>query len=300
MKSKLSVLGIKIVIFLLWICPFFLLYILADLTAIVLRKVVKYRRKTVQKNLINSFPEKNKEEIKKIEKEFYRHLADILLEGIKGMWMSKESLKKHFRFLNPELLDKDFNEGQNIFVMPAHYGNWEWAVLSFSLHVKQEVIGVYKPLKNRAIENYIASRRSRYGLILNSLYDTREAMLNPPAKPSLYIMMSDQSPSNTKKAHWMDFLHQDTACLHGADVWSRRLEYPVYYMHINRVKRGYYDVTFELLEAKPQQTEAETITKKYMHQLENYIKEKPSDWLWSHDRWKKKRSNQSSESISKT
>ena len=171
-------------------------------------------------------------------------------------------------------------------LMPAHYGNWEWAVLSLPLPLKHQVIGVYKPLRAALIEKFVGIRRSRFGLILNPISKTREAMNNPPEVPTAYIMMSDQHPSSRKKAQWVKFLGRDTACLHGADHYARKYNYPVYYMHIERVKRGFYSVEFTTLELDAVNTNRGEITQKYMKELEGKILETPSDWLWSHRRWK--------------
>jgi KDO2-lipid IV(A) lauroyltransferase len=111
-------------------------------------------------------------------------------------------------------------------------------------------------------------------------------MNNPPELPAVYIMMSDQHPSSRKKAIWVDFLGRGTACLHGADHYARKFDYPVYYMHIRRVKRGYYEASFDLIHASPSELGSSDLIQQYMGILEQEIKRKPSDWLWSHRRWK--------------
>ena len=282
----IGLIAFRLLVFLFRFMPFGLLYRISDGIAWILGDLIGYRKKVVDDNLIKSFPDKTEKERALLRKQFYHHLADILLEGIKGMSMSKEQLLKRFRFTNPELLEADFERGQNVFIMPAHYGNWEWAVLSFSLHVRHDVIGVYKPLRSARIEEFVAKCRSRFGLILNPISKTRMAMNNPPSSTSLYIMMSDQHPSSRKRAQWVRFLGRDTACLHGADYYSRKLNYPVYFMHINRVKRGYYDVKISPLHLEPKLTQETEITQLYMAALEEKLLEKPEDWLWSHRRWK--------------
>ena len=57
-------------------------------------------------------------------------------------------------------------------------------------------------------------------------------------------------------------------------------------MHIERVRRGFYEVVFSPLELNAAATSPSSITQKYMSVLEEKIQEQPSDWLWSHRRWK--------------
>ena len=282
----LGLVGFRLVVFLFRLLPFSVLFVLADFVSFLLHKVIGYRLKVVKENLNKSFPDLTEDELEKLIKSFYKHLSDILLEGIKGYSLSEKELRKRFVYKNPEILDEAFQSGKHIMLMPAHYGNWEWAVLSLPLPLKHQIIGVYKPLRAQLIEAFVGKRRSRFGLILNPISETRTAMNNPPAIPTAYIMMSDQHPSSRKKAQWIKFLGRDTACLHGADHYARKYNYPVYYMHIARVKRGFYEVEFSPLELNASATQRAEITQKYMSVLEEKILEKPSDWLWSHRRWK--------------
>jgi KDO2-lipid IV(A) lauroyltransferase len=268
--------------------PFRVLYALSDGAAFLLYRVIRYREKVVDENLRLCFPEQSPEERKAIRKGFYAHLADILLEGLKGLYISREEVLRRYRFVNPELVNRFFHQGRHVFAMPAHYGNWEWGVLSFALQVEHDVIGVYKPIKNPRVERFMARRRTSFGLNLAPFYTTRQIMENPPQRPALYIMMSDQSPSSHKKAQWVTFFNQDTACLHGADHYSRKLDCPVLFMDIQRVRRGYYEITFSELYDHPAATPPGAVTQAYMAQLESVIRSKPEDWLWSHRRWKKR------------
>lgn len=282
----LGLVGFRFVVFLFRLLPFSVLFVLADLVSFLLHKIIRYRLGVVKENLDKSFPDLTKTESENLIKSFYKHLSDILLEGIKGYSLSEKELRKRFVYTNPEILDTDFESGRHVMIMPAHYGNWEWAVLSLPLPLKHQILGVYKPLRAQLIEAFVGKRRSRFGLILNPISETRTAMNNPPATPTAYIMMSDQHPSSRQKAQWINFLGRDTACLHGADHYARKYNYPVYYMHIARVKRGFYEVEFSPLELNASATQQAEITQKYMSVLEEKILQKPSDWLWSHRRWK--------------
>ena len=72
--------------------PFGVLYLLSDFTYLVLYKLIGYRTKVVRGNLKRSFPEKSEKEILRIESEFYKHLCDVIVEGIKGFSISKNGL----------------------------------------------------------------------------------------------------------------------------------------------------------------------------------------------------------------
>jgi len=88
--------------------PFFLMYGVSDFLFLIFYYLIPYRRKVVLQNLRNSFPEKPNAEIKKIERRFYRHFCDVILETLKLFSASKESIEKRVKIINPELLDKQF------------------------------------------------------------------------------------------------------------------------------------------------------------------------------------------------
>jgi KDO2-lipid IV(A) lauroyltransferase len=109
------------------------------------------------------------------------------------------------------------------------------------------------------------------------------------AQTCLYILVADQSPSNITKAFWVNFLNQDTPCLHGPEKYAHLYNYPLFFIKIERVKRGHYTVKAELLCENPRLLKSGEVTQLYMEKLEEVIRENPSGWLWSHRRWKRKR-----------
>ncbi len=287
MGKYFSYAGFRIGVFLLALMPFGMMYRFADVLAWVLRVLLRYRRKVAEENLRACFPEKSEAELHALLQASYRNLADILLEGLKGLSMSREELLKRYRFVNPDLPAAMYERGGPVLSAQAHYGNWEWGVTSFPLQVPQRVVGIYKPLSHPLIGAYMDARRSRYGLILRNLRQTRKAMMEFGESPTLYIMIADQSPSNPERSHWIEFFGRETAWLHGNDYWARQLQCPVLFMDVQRKRRGYYEIRFSLLaDAARQPYEPGAITRLYVRKLEQIIARNPGDWLWTHRRWK--------------
>jgi len=63
--------------------PFKVLYFLSDIFYYLLYYIFRYRRKIVRKNLELSKVSKNKKDLIRIEKKFYRHLTDVFFEMFK-------------------------------------------------------------------------------------------------------------------------------------------------------------------------------------------------------------------------
>jgi len=278
-------------IYIIAIIPFWFLYQFSNLLAFLFYYVFQYRKKVTLTNLRSSFPEKSDKEIKRIAKRTYVNLTDILVESIKGFTISDKEIKKRFKINNPELLNQYYYQGKSIIGVAAHYGNWEWGAIAGSLQIKNKAIAFYKPLTNKYIDRFLKKIRAENGTLLKSIYKTSATFKKYKNQSCIYILVADQSPSSLKKAYWVNFLNQDTACLHGPEKHARNNNYPLLFLKIQRVKRGYYELTAEKLIEKPTETNEGQITEIYMHKLEEIIKENPENWLWSHKRWKRKRNS---------
>lgn len=287
----MSYTGFLLFRFIVWMFSFIsfnVLYKVADFTEWLLYSVFKYRKNIVLHQLRASFPQKPEEEILKIARASYTNLADIILESIKGFTMSESEFRKRYIFTNPEVSISIRQDVVSTIHIGAHYGNWEWGAISYPLWFPAPVLGFYKPLSNPYIEEYGRKKRGRFSMLLISIGDTSKAFSQYGNSGATYVFASDQS-TWSDKAHWVTFLGQDTACPPGADKYASQLKCPVFFTDIQRVKRGYYEVTqIMLTDGEEQLTEGE-ITKRYMKKLEEIIIKKPENWLWSHKRWKKKR-----------
>jgi Kdo2-lipid IVA lauroyltransferase/acyltransferase len=269
--------------------PYRLMYTLADVLAWKLEHLIRYRRKTVDNNLKRCFPDYGAYQLQKIRKEVYRNVADILLEGFKTKYITDSELRKRYNFINPEAVQHLFDRGADIMVVAGHFNNWEWGTLGFDQQLPFQSVGVYKPIKNARIERYMAKARTRTGMILCPVKNTRSIALPHPPPPRLFLFIGDQSPSNMEKAIWVNFMGRDTPCLHGAEKYARDLNLPVYFASINRVKRGHYEVVLKVITEKPSEVVPDGITIEYMRLLEMDIRESPGSWLWTHNRWKRAR-----------
>ncbi|MDH5398103.1 MAG: lysophospholipid acyltransferase family protein [Cyclobacteriaceae bacterium] len=271
--------------------PFWAVYLFSDFLRFLLLYLVPYRRKVVWSNLTNSFPEKSDREKKKLVRAFYKNLCDILVEGVKGFTMSGESIARRYRFINPEILNDRFAEGQNIIATGAHYANWEWGIMAAPLFLKHKNIAFYTRLSNKYLDVYMRESRERFGSSLLPSQKVRKAFVEEKVKPTSFFFGADQVPFRLKGVHWMEFLNQDTACMKGPEFFARMYKMPVYYFDVQRVRRGHYTVEIFLLEEKSGDTADNEITEKYMRFLEGLIRKKPEDYLWTHRRWKRKRTN---------
>ena len=271
------------------ITPFTVLYGISDFIFFVLFYIVGYRKEVVLQNLLNSFPEKTKEEIDSIARSFYHHLCDTLVESLKAFSMTEPDVVKRFEMKPSEFLEKVYKEGKSVIVVAGHYNNWEWPGLASGPQMFHRPVGFYKPMTNRFIDEFVKKTRVRGRSVLVSINDTIAVFKTNWGEPAGFYMIADQSPSSVRLAYWVQFLNQETATLHGPEKYARVYNMPVVYADIQKIARGSYVAEFILLCENPAQTKTGEITRKFMNMLESKIREKPEYYLWSHRRWKHKR-----------
>ncbi len=278
-------------LYLLSLLPFWVLYLVSDAVFIILFYVIKYRRKVVQENLSNAFPEKTETERAAIERKFFSYLADLMVEAIKLISISENQLKKHFTLNNPELLDTFFNRQKSVLGALGHYGNWEMSAQILGFSTKKKKLFIYKPLKNEVIDHFIKKIRSRFGAIPVTMKSTLRTLVSLKNEPKLTVFVSDQTPVREETQYFTSFLNQPTAVFLGIEKMARMTNDPVIFCDIRVVKRGYYSCTFVPLISEPKLTAEHEITDAHVQYLEKVIRAEPAYWLWSHRRWKFKPEN---------
>ena len=273
-------------LYLLSLLPFWVLYLLSDAVFIILFYVAKYRRKVVQENLRNAFPEKTETERAAIEKKFFGFLADLMMEAIKLISISELQLKKHFTLNNPEYLDTVFTRQKSVLGALGHYGNWEMAAQILGFSTKKKKLFIYKPLKNEVLDQFIRKIRSRFGSLPVTMKATLRTLVQLKNEPKLTVFVSDQTPVREETQYFSQFLNQPTAVFLGIEKMAMMTNDPVIFCDIRVVKRGYYSCTFVPLINEPKRTAEHEITDLHVQYLEKVIREEPAYWLWSHRRWK--------------
>jgi Kdo2-lipid IVA lauroyltransferase/acyltransferase len=270
--------------------PYRLLYVISDGIRLILYYIVRYRRKVVRVNLINSFPEKNKSEIIKIEKKFYLNLTDTMLEAIKMLHVNKNQFVKHFSITNQVIIDQLFDKGKSIFLAVGHAGNWEMLASYLSLTQRHESIAIYKKISDENFDRLMKRVRQNLGGLL--LFESRTAyrqLVASKDKARIVLILGDQTPPGNDSDYWTDFLHQHTPFFTGLEKMARGLDFAVVYLDVIRFKRGIYEATATLVCESGKLTAENEISEQYVRLLEKSIIKQPDNWLWSHRRWKHKR-----------
>lgn len=280
---------------LIWIISkssFWLIYLFSDFLYLILYHVISYRKKLVRKNLALALPEKTFLERKIIEKKYYKHLSDLFLESFKSLNISEVDIKKRYSFKNIELLDELYKKKKNIILMGGHYASWEWFFIIDRL-TDYRINAIYKKLSNKYFDSLIKKIRSKYnGNLISTKNTFKEILKNTKLKGlNIYGFASDQSPKKNKATYWNNFLNNFVPFHTGAEIIAKKYDMAVVYMNVEKVKRGYYLASFELITDKPKKYKDFKITEDFIKLLENQIFKAPEYYTWTHNRFKHRKTN---------
>ncbi len=273
--KPLSMLPLPVLYFITW--PLYFL----------MAHLIDYRGKVIVKNLRNSFPDKSEQEIKTIKRKFHRHLFDYFIESLTLLSMSEKEGLKRLKVTNPELLDKFYAEGRHVAMLMGHYNNWE--MIGFlNIILKHRFVAIFANLKNKFANEVIKKSRIKGDAIMVPRKEVNSFMRTYKERPFIMFFGSDQSPNMKSRLHWSVFLNQPSAFATGAERYAKLMNMGVVFAHLAKVKRGHYELTFEMISEEPKETKGGEIMEAYVRILERQIQKAPQFWLWSHKRWKRK------------
>lgn len=276
-------------LYLLSLLPMRLLYLLSDCLFFPLFYLVKYRRKVVEKQLDECFPEKSMQERRAIERQFYHFFCDYLVEVIKLFSISKKEIMRRMKFVGIEQVREELKDKKFCFLYLGHYCNWEYiASLSYwlpEIHCGQ----IYHRIYNQAFDELFLKLRGQFGGESILMKDTlrRILTLRNQEKKVMIGFIADQLPKWENMHHWTTFLNHDTSFFIGAERIAKQVDAALYYVDVERVKRGYYQVRFRLMTLHPKEFPDYELTDQYARLLEESICRQPAYWLWTHKRWKR-------------
>lgn len=287
---KFVYLCLKGVLFVVSLIPIRVGYGFSSVLYFMLRYVIKYRKRVIEDNLRLVFPEKSKDEIAGITTKYYRHLSDIFVELMYSLYLPEKSVRKRVDFVNPELVNKYYSEGRNIVAVTGHYANWEWGY-GFPMFCRHKLVEIYKKLNNKLSDRLFCDIRARFGGVPIEMSNLKPIIVESKKQPTLIYLVADQTPAGNEKTwYYTSFLGVDgTPVFAGPEKLAQSFDAVFMFVDVQKVKRGYYRLEFIPLCENPKETAKNELTDKYLRKMEQIIYNKPEYWMWSHRRWKRRK-----------
>ena len=268
--------------------PYGMLYPIADVLATLLWWS-GYRKKVVLANLQRAFPEKSDTERTAIARQFFTHLAEVIVESLKHFKADRAELAERFHHVNPEVLAPYANQAPGVLLSCGHFGNWERYAVTAGDALPLPIMGVYKPLSNAFYDDLIYRTRSQFGTELVPMKQVSQWMVEEQGRAKAVTLAVDQRPLDPMKAWWMEWMGQETAMHFGLEAFARKYDMPVVFFGLRRAEgkpRGHWEVHYDLITDRPKEWPKGALLQATYDRLEAQLRQDPAHWLWSHTRWK--------------
>lgn len=272
-------------LYLISLLPIKVLYLLSNLLAYVAFSGIGYRKQIVMSNLSIAFPEKSEKEKIAIAKEFYLNFCDAMVESIKLISADNRLIDRLF-IADPEVVRVFDETSKNIQIHAMHNFSWEIVNLGVAREMKLPFIGVYQPITNKFFEELFKKIRSRNGTILIPANDFKNNFLPHQDKQYAIALVADQNPGDPAKAWWANFFGKPAPFVMGPENAARQRDTAVVFANFYKVKRGLYSFSVEKFTDSPAELPVGELTLRYIKYVEDKIRERPANYLWSHRRWK--------------
>jgi len=268
--------------------PLPLSYRLATLIAWLTQHIVRYRLKTVDRNLRAAFPKQTEAWYADTRRRFYQQFAEVAVESLYGWRIPQAELEKRMKLVGWEPITSSVDGTPKPgILLSIHHGNWEWLMQRSSLAASAPLDGVYKPLHDKGADRFALESRGRWGATLVTMKAMGRHVLRNRRTPRVLALLADQAPGKKETAHWTTFMNQPAGFFLGPATLANITQYPVYFARTSRIDRGYYNVELIEICSEPGSLSQEELIERYVELAEETIRREPESYLWSNRRWKR-------------
>ncbi len=269
-----------------------------------LGSVMKYRKDVIITNLARSFPEQKYGWIRDVAKQYYERLGHIAAEaiwfgGCHGKRAHDRLRQQHiYEYANSEVLI-DAQKERGVLIVKGHCGNWEVfsGFMSYDYRINlRDYIDIdnfyfaYKPMSSKIADRVFYENRRAPEPNYEGLVKTKDIVfhaLDHRDDRPIYCLIADQGPYRGLGAHEVGtFLNQPTTGMVGGFALAAKFDFAVLYAREERLGRGHYRITYEVIEPHAKGCDPGEMMKKFYKLLEEDIRKDPANWLWSHKRWR--------------
>jgi Kdo2-lipid IVA lauroyltransferase/acyltransferase len=271
------------------ILPLGVLYALCAAAIFLIFRVLRIRVAVVRDNLRRSLPQFDARQIDRIMAQHYYATGQIIAEALGAGSMAQADIVRRVTFTNLELPRAALAQGRPLLIVGAHQCNWEWILHALALQLGYPLDVGYKPIRSAWAERMMFAIRTRFGSHLVPAKELLPDIIRRRAIVRAVAMLADQEPTSAERRHWVKFLGRDTAFYLGPEEMARSMKYPALFVGMRRLARGRYEIGFQPLATPGEQLRSGEFTERYARLVEAQILAAPSDWTWSHRRWKLKK-----------
>ena len=241
-------------------------------------------KKVITKNINEAIPNLTKNETDSITRNMWRNYGKILAEYVFIKDFRKTNLKNKIQVEGQEILDQIKKDNKPVIFISGHFNNFEL----MAMHIESsgvELAAIYRPLNNKFLNYIMETIRKKYickNQIKKGISGTRK-LLSFFKKNTSIALMIDQRVSEGKKSF---FFKQKAYTTTIPAQFVKKFNCRIVPIYIERKKNHCFKLTIYKPIQYPKENSIDTITNQLNIIIEKMILKNPSQWIWSHNRWK--------------
>ncbi|MCK4856767.1 MAG: lysophospholipid acyltransferase family protein [candidate division Zixibacteria bacterium] len=240
-------------------------------------------------NLSSVFPNRTPTELRQVVAGLYRNLAGNAVDVVKPVRTVKMVTVSEKNRHRLEEIRKITSSGKPLIFVTGHYGAWE----VLGQYLATQFAGIHflaLEQKNRYVDRLLNRKRISLGGKIIPSQRAPRLLSHLFRGGNIFLFAGDQDGGTNGII--VDFLGRPSSYARGLALYSYHYDAPVVPLFLKRENPGYtLDIAATI---KPdlsadKKTEIKRIIACYSEALAQKVRECPSQWLWTHRRWKSTR-----------
>ena len=241
-------------------------------------------KKLIHTNIKKAFPKNNSAEIKKLTKLMWNNYGRVFAEYMFIKDFRFQKIDSKIEIIGQEILDEIKKSNKPVVFISGHFSNFELMAMQIE-KAGIKLSAIYRPLNNIFLNRIMEKIRKKYickNQIKKGIAGTRELIKFQRNNYSIALMI-DQRVSEGEK---VNFFNQEAYTTTIPAQLAKKFDMPIVPIFIERVN----DTNFKIKISKPvnflKSDSIKDITSKLNVIIEEMILKNPTQWIWSHNRWK--------------
>ena len=241
-------------------------------------------KKLIHTNIKKAFPKNNSVVIKKLTKLMWNNYGRVFAEYMFIKDFRFEKIDSKIEIIGQEVLDEIKKSNKPVVFISGHFSNFELMAMQIE-KAGIKLSAIYRPLNNIFLNRIMEKIRKKYickNQIKKGIAGTRELIKFQRNNYSIALMI-DQRVSEGEK---VNFFNQEAYTTTIPAQLAKKFDMPIVPIFIERVN----DTNFKIKISKPvnflKSDSIKDITSKLNVIIEEMILKNPTQWIWSHNRWK--------------
>ena len=241
-------------------------------------------KKLIESNILKAYPNIKSFEIKTIVKQMWSNYGKILAEYMFIKNFRENFFKKKIKINGQEVLEAIQKNKEPVIFVSGHFNNFELLAMCID-KFNIPLTTIYRPLNNMFTNIIMESIRKKYickNQIKKGKSGIKESLLFFKKGFSIALMIDQRVSEGIKSNFFGKEAHTTTV----PAQFVKKFNCKIVPMHIERKEKNNFEINiYEPIQYSKEKT-IEDITKDLNLWLEKMIFKKPSQWIWTHNRWK--------------